>query len=125
MTYKQDVRFGTVEEMAAEALGCEPPRRCHRCKGCPDCTFRGAQMSAKEAMELRMMEESIKFDKTMGKWRVGYPFLQDPSVLTDNYRIVLRMAETVERRLDKAEIVDAANQVFQKMVDCGAFVEVD
>ena len=45
--------------------------------------------------------------------------------MTDNYRIVLRMAETLERRLDKAEIVDAANQVFQKMVDCGALVEVD
>ena len=135
VSYRQEVSFGTVEEMqymqdgkdfmAAEALGCEPPRRCIRCKGCPDCTFRGAKMSAKEAVELRMMEEKMQFDENIGKWRVGYPFLQDPKVLRDNYKTVLRMAETLERRLDKADIVEPANEVFHKMVANGAVVELD
>ena len=35
-------------------------------------------MSQKEALELRMMEDSISFDETIGKWRIKYPFLQDP-----------------------------------------------
>ena len=135
VSYRQEVSFGTVEEMqyiqngkdfmAAEALGCEPPRRCIRCKGCTDCTFRGAKMSAKEAVELRMMEENMHFDENIGKWRVGYPFLQDPKVLRDNYKTVLRMAETLERRLEKAGIVEPANEVFHKMVANGALVELD
>ena len=114
-----------TEFLAAEALGCEPPRRCIRCKGCKDCEFTGAKMSAKEAIELRMFEENMQFDETVGKWRVGYPFLQDPKVLRDNYRTVLRMAESLERRLEKNGIVDGANEVFHKMVKCGALVEVE
>ena len=82
-------------------------------------------MSAKEGVELRMMEENMKFDETAGKWRVGYPFLQDPKVLKDNYKTVLRMAETLERRLEKAGIVEPANEVFNKMVTNGALVELD
>ena len=72
-----------------------------------------------------MMAENMKFDETIGKWRVGYPFLQDPKVLRDNYKTVLRMAETLERRLDKAGIVEPANEVFHKMVSNGALVELD
>ena len=26
------------------------------------------------------MEESITFDRSLGKWRVRYPFLQDPRI---------------------------------------------
>ena len=132
--YNQIVNFETVEEfgyaasekefMSGESLGCEPPRRCLRCKGCKECAFRGANMSPKEALELRMMESKICFDKSIGKWRVSYPFLQDPRVLTNNYRRVLKMAENLERKLVKAELVDAANEVFNKMVDLGALEEI-
>ena len=123
--YSQQVQFSTVEEyeyelsekkfMAGEALGCEPPRRCADCRGCAECGFRGANMSQKEALELRMMEDNISFNDTIGKWRVKYPFLQDPRVLENNYRRVLRMMETLERRLDKLGQVEAANEVFSKI----------
>ena len=63
--------------MKAEALGCEPSRRCIDCRGCTDCGFRGAHMSQREALELRMMEENVKFDDNIGKWRVRYPFTQE------------------------------------------------
>ena len=79
--YNQIVNFETVEEfgysatekefMSGESLGCEPPRRCLGCKGCKDCAFRGANMSPEEALELRMMESKISFDKSIGKWRVS------------------------------------------------------
>ena len=132
--YSQQVQFSSVEEyeyelsekkfMAGEALGCEPPRRCADCRGCAECGFRGANMSQKEALELRMMEDSISFDETIGKWRIKYPFLQDPRVLENNYRRVLRMMETLERRLDKLGKVEAANEVFNKMIANGALEEI-
>ena len=81
-------------------------------------------MSQKEALELRMMEDGICFDASIGKWRIKYPFLQDPRVLGNNYRRVLRMMETLERRLDKLGEVEAANEVFNKMVENGALEEI-
>ena len=132
--YQQIVNFETWEEvanettekefMASESLGCEAPRRCIRCRGCKDCAFRGARLSPKEAGELEMMESKICFDKSIGKWRVSYPFLQDPGVLTNNYRKVLKMAMSLERKLEKAGLVESANEIFNKMVDIGALEEI-
>ena len=58
-------------------------------------------MAAEQAMELSMMEERINFNVNVGKWRVSYPFIQDPGVLTNNHKIVLRMAEKLGRSLEK------------------------
>ena len=134
VSYSQQRKFSTVEEyeyevsekqfMQGEALGCEAPRRCADCRGCSECGFRGSNMSQKEALELRMMEDGICFDDSIGKWRIKYPFLQDPRVLGNNYRRVLRMMETLERRLDKLGEVEAANEVFNKMVENGALEEI-
>ena len=132
--YTQEVNFESVEElsylksekdfMSGEDLGCEPPRRCIKCKGCQDCKFRGAYMSPKQALELEMMESRIKFDKNIGKWRVSYPFVKDPNLLKNNYKRVLKMAESLERRIAKAGLVDATNEVFNKMVANGAIKEI-
>ena len=84
----------------------------------------GAHMSQREALELRMMEENVKFDENIGKWRVRYPFTQDPRVLNNNYMRVLRMMESLERKLDKLGQTKAANEVFQKMIDTGALEEI-
>ena len=112
--YSQKVKYQSREElaftlsekqfMAGEALGVEPPRRCSDCRGCQECTFMGTQMSQEQALELKMMEDSMWFDENIGKWRVSYPFLQDPKVLSNNYRRVLKMAENLEKRLAKVGI---------------------
>ena len=94
------------------------------CKGSKDCSFRTSQMTPQQAMELSMMEERITFDKNLGKWRVSYPFLQDPGVLVNNYKTVLRKADTLERRLEKKGLTEGANEVFNKMVTNGALVEI-
>ena len=132
--YTQMVDFSSVEEfiymrnekefMAGEDLGCEPPKRCIKCRGCQDCKFRGSNMSHKQAMELEMMERNMRFDKDIGKWRVSYPFLKDPQVLKNNYRRVLKMAENTERKIAKAGLVEEINEVFDKMVDNGALKEI-
>ena len=134
VSYTQEVLYSSVEEyqyevsekefMRAESLGCEPPRRCAGCRGCEECGFRGSHMSHKEALELRMMEENVSFDESLGKWRVRYPFTQDPRILSNNYRRVLKMMESMERRLDKLGETGAANEVFEKMVSIGALSEV-
>ena len=77
-------------------------------------------MSQREVSELRVLEETVQFDENLGKWRVRYPFVQDPRVLGNNYRRVLRMMESLERKLDKLGQTEAANDVFQKMVSIGA-----
>ena len=135
VTYKQQYKFSSVDEyefelsekkfMEGEALGCEAPRRCADCRGCSECGFRGANMSQKESLELRMMEDGISFDDNIGKWRVKYPFLRDPRVLENNYRQVLRMMETLEKRLEKLGKIDEANEVFNKIVEIGALEEID
>ena len=132
--YSQEVDFSSVEEFAytksakefmnGEDLGCEPPRRCIKCKGCKDCKYRGSNMSPKEAAELAMMEDKMKFDHTIGKWRVKYPFLKDPRVLKNNYRRVLSMQERTEQRIIRAGIVEGTNKVFDKMVENGALKEI-
>ena len=121
VSYKQDMQFiNTMSEkefFAAESLGCEPPRRCQDCRGCQECGFRGSTMSPKEYQELQVMEDNISFDKKLGKWRVKYAFKQDPRVLRNNYRRVLRMSETTGKTVE-------ANELFQKMVKIGALEEI-
>ena len=70
------------------------------------------------------MEENISFDSSLGKWRVSYVFNQDPRILRNNYRRVLRMSEGTERRLIKLGKMLEANELFKKMVDIGALEEV-
>ena len=81
-------------------------------------------MSPKEYRELELMEESITFDRSLGKWRVRYPFLQDPRILRNNYRRVMRMMETTEKRLAKLGKTDEANELFHKMVAMDALEEI-
>ena len=107
-----------------EALGCKPSRSCISCKGFKDCSFGTSQMAPQQAMELSMMKERITFDKDVGKWRVSYPFLQDPGALVNNYKTVLRMAETLERSLEKKGLTEGANEVFNKRLTIGALVEI-
>ena len=35
-------------------------------RGCEECGFRGSHMSQKEALELRMMEDNVSFDESLG-----------------------------------------------------------
>ena len=70
------------------------------------------------------MEDSIHFDKQIGKWRVKYVFNQDPRVLRNNYKRVLRMSEVTERRLKKLVKTDEANDLFSTMVSIGALEEI-
>ena len=109
---------------SAEGLGVEAPRRCKRCRGCGECSFRGRQMSQKEAAEYKLIEDGIKFDEKVGRFRVEYPFIDDPRKLPDNYRQVVRIAESEEKKLARENLTEEANKLFDKMIDVGAITEL-
>ena len=72
--------------MEAEQLGTEPPKRCTSCRGCQTCTYPGWQMSEKETMEFTKAENGVVYEPTVKKFRIRYPYIEDPSVLKDNVR---------------------------------------
>ena len=41
----QEKLLGEKDFMKSESLGCEPPRRCGKCRDCEQCGFRGAHIS--------------------------------------------------------------------------------
>ena len=110
--------------LKAEGLGVEAPRRCKKCSGCNDCSFRGRQMSQKEAAEYRLIEEGLTFDDKVGRLRVKYPFIDDPRKLSNNYKQVVRISESEERKLAKENLTEVANKLFNKMIDIGAVAEM-
>ena len=116
-TFTQDRDFYTMEN-----LGIEPPRRCPNCKGCKDCSWRGQQLSRQEAFELEYMEKCVEFKE--GKFHIQFPFLVDPKELSDNYRQVVRIAESEERKLEKEGRMEEFNELFQKLQDLGAIEEI-
>ena len=44
--------------------------------------------------------------------------------MSDNYRQVLRIAESEERKLAKENLTDTANKQFDKMIEVGAVTEL-
>ena len=110
LTFTQDREYYTTEN-----LGIEPARRCPGCRGCKECSWRGQQLSRKEAFEYELMEKNVEFKD--GIFHVRYPFLVDPKELSDNYNQVRRIAESEERKLEKEGRVQEFNQLFQKLLD--------
>ena len=117
LTYTQDRDFYTME-----GLGIEPPRRCPGCRGCKECSWRGQQLSRQEAFELEYMENCVEFKD--GKFLIKFPFLVDPTELSDNYNQVVRIAESEERKLEKEGRMGEFNTLFNKLQDLGAVEEI-
>ena len=81
-------------------------------------------MSQKEASEYKLIEEGIEFDQKLGRFRVRYPFIDDPRKLSNKYRQVVKIAESEERKLGKENLTEKANKLFDKMIDDGAVTEL-
>ena len=114
-----DSNVTEAEFLAAEELGCEAPRRCPRCKGCQDCSFRGQRVSEREEAELELIKAGVTFDKEKCEFQVSFPWLEDPALLTNNYGQALKIAEGWERKYKERGLTTKANEVFQGMIDQG------
>lgn len=53
-----------------------------------------------------------------------YLFIDDPRKLSDNYKQVVKIAESEERKLAKENLTEQANKLFDKMLDVGAVADL-
>ena len=105
-------------------LQVEAPRRCNNCLNCKECTYQGHQMSLREQFEYKVMENNVTYDASEKVFRVTYPFVEDPSILTYNMNQAIRIAERVEKKVMKENLLADVNAEFDKMIEYGALVEL-
>ena len=68
---------------------------------CHECSFRGHQLSLQEQYEYQVMENNVEYEKGNQVFKVQYAFTEDPAILTNNIRQVIKIAEREERKLEK------------------------
>ena len=105
-------------------LGIQPPKRCSKCQGCKDCSFRAHKLSLQEQYEQQVLESKVQYDPTQQCFSVSYPFTEDPSILPNNKSQVIKIAEREERKLEKEGRLEEFNQEFDKMIEFGALKEI-
>ena len=112
------------EFLESDNMGVVPPRRCGNCRNCKECSFKVHALSLKEQYESQVIETKINYDQTINQFVVSYPFTHDPSILPNNKGQVIKIAERLEKRLSKLNLLDAFNKEFDKMIAYGALVEL-
>ena len=108
-----DTAFPFLDE-----IGLDPPARCSGCKRCQVCSVRFQKFSAVEAAELVAIEENTYIKD--GHAVAEYPFIKDPTILTDNYVQVEKRALAVERRLERSNELECYNDQFKDFIARGA-----
>ena len=58
------------------------------------------------------------------RYRVEYPFTEDPSILTYNINQAIKIAELMEQKAMKKNLPTEMNAEFNKMIEYGALVEL-
>ena len=81
-------------------------------------------MSLREQYEYEVMQQNVTYDELQKVFRVKYPFLEDPSILTNNINQVTKIALREEKKLVREGLLDAFNNEFDNMIRHGALVEL-
>ena len=71
-----------------------------------------------------MIKKGIQLDKDRKELNIQYPFVKNPSCLTDNRSTALKIASRMEARLRKEGQLAAYRMEFQKFLQRGAVREV-
>ena len=71
-----------------------------------------------------MIRENMVLDKKERRLHFRYPLIKDPSVLTDNRRQAISMAEGLERRLRKSGDLEIYNKALQEFLDRDCIVPI-
>ena len=102
-----------------ENLGVECTPRCGGCK-CGKCPLGAKDYSLKEEKELHLIENSLEFDETEGRWIAAYPWIKDPSDLPNNRRATQGMFASTKKRLARnPSHAKVYQEQIQDMVDRG------
>ena len=105
-----------------ECLGVPSPKRCGRCIRCKECTDPALVHSRKDQDDLEMIRKGIKLEN--GRLEVSYHFSKDPHCLPNNRNMVIKMAESQERRLLKSGQFENYSKEIQKYIDRGGVVKL-
>ena len=70
--------------MKSEQLGVVAAKRCSKCAGCKDCSYRNAMMTWQDQKELTLIEEGLTFVPEKKMWMCTYPLLYNPEDLPNN-----------------------------------------
>ena len=82
------------------------------------------ELSKKERRELLLIRDNMVLDKEKKELKFTYPFVKDPSVLTDNRNQAIALAAGLEKRLKRNGELDAYNKALQEFLDRGCLVEL-
>ena len=88
-----------LDFIEAEQLGTYQPKRCSPCQNCTRCSVRGQSMSRRDQAQLQAIEDGIEFDRVRKKCKANYPYIRDPSVLTDNYEQARKIQAGIESQI--------------------------
>ena len=111
--------------LSTESMGTELPRRCRVCLSCKECQFKTHQLTWKENLELSAIEAGLTLDPLACTWTARYPFVQDPSILKNNFNQAVSCMMSQERRLIRNNMLDSFNQQFADTVERGVFRKLD
>jgi hypothetical protein len=67
-------------------LAVDNPRRCNNCMNCKECVYQGHKMSLVERFEYETMTNNVTYDEVDKVYCVAYPFMEDPSILSNDRR---------------------------------------
>ena len=80
------VRKNVNNFLDGEELAVSQPRRCDNCVNCKNCSVKQQEMCRKDKRELEMIKSNLKLNLNERKFTFVYPYIKDPSALTDNIR---------------------------------------
>ena len=81
-------------------------------------------MSAKENAEFDVICNNLKFDEKQKRWSTSYLFIENLSVLRDNYGQAMACMRNLESQLTRQKRMEEFNLAFQDIVDRGVFKEL-
>ena len=94
--------------------------RCGSCR-CGKCPVPGSRYSFREETELQIIDESLRYDESNGRWIARYPLLFPRHVLKGSKAVAMKSLQSTERMLSKnkqwGEVYD---EQIQDMVVRGA-----
>jgi hypothetical protein len=88
--------------------------KCGSCK-CTKCPIKGHTYSFQEEVELKMIQDNLRYDADKQCWFTSYPWKIDPSSLPNNHQAVYASLRRLEVRLQKNEELAVTYQ--QQMLD--------
>ena len=93
---------GGIDFFTSEEFGVKIHPTCNNCKNCKICTVDVHNMTKKEQLGLRAIENNLVLCPIEKRWTTSYPYEVDPAVLTNNEEQIDKLLIQTENRLLKS-----------------------